>query len=93
MDFGDTRVREVMTPRTDIVWIDVASSLTVLFDLFVESKYSRIPVVRGSIDTVLGIVHVKDTLEAIRAGSPAVARRPDAGGLLRSRRPRRSRSS
>jgi magnesium and cobalt exporter, CNNM family len=68
VDFGDTRVREVMTPRTDVVWIDVASSLTVLADLFVESKYSRIPVVRGSIDTVVGIVHVKDTLQSIRAG-------------------------
>jgi putative hemolysin len=69
VDFGDTRVREVMTPRTDIVWIDVASSLTVLFDLFVESKYSRIPVVRGSIDTVVGVVHVKDALQAIRSGA------------------------
>ncbi|HEY3202278.1 MAG TPA: hemolysin family protein [Thermoanaerobaculia bacterium] len=69
VDFGDTRVREVMTPRTDIVWIDVASSLTVLFDLFVESKYSRIPVVRGSIDTVVGVVHVKDALQSIRAGA------------------------
>jgi CBS domain containing-hemolysin-like protein len=69
VDFGDTRVREVMSPRTDIVYIDVASSLTVLFDLFVESKYSRIPVVRGSIDTVLGVVNVKDTLEALRAGA------------------------
>ena len=69
VDFGDTRVREVMTPRTDVVWIDVAASLTVLFDLFVESKYSRIPVVRGSIDTVLGVVHVKDALQALRAGA------------------------
>jgi putative hemolysin len=69
VDFGDTRVREVMTPRTDVVWIDVGSSLTVLFDLFVESKYSRIPVVRGSIDTVVGIVHVKDCLQALRSGA------------------------
>jgi putative hemolysin len=69
VDFGDTRVREVMTPRTDIVWIDVAASLTVLFDLFVESKYSRIPVVRGSIDTVVGVVHVKDALEVVRSGA------------------------
>ncbi len=84
VDFGDTRVREVMTPRTDVVWIDVASSLTVLFDLFVESKYSRIPVVRGSIDTVLGVVHVKDTLEVLRAGAQRSHRGPDAGGLLRS---------
>ena len=69
VDFGDTRVREVMTPRTDIVWVDVAASLTVLFDLFVETKYSRIPVVRGSIDTVVGLVHVKDALEAVRSGA------------------------
>lgn len=69
VDFGDTRVREVMTARTDVVWIDVAASLTVLFDLFVESKYSRIPVVRGTIDSVVGIVHVKDTLQALRSGA------------------------
>ena len=69
VDFGDTRVREVMTPRTDIVWIDVASTLPELADLFVSSKHSRIPVVRGSIDTVVGIAHVKDTLAALRSGA------------------------
>ena len=68
VDFGDTRVREVMTPRTDILWIDAAASSAALVDLFVTSKYSRLPVVRGSIDTVVGIVHVKDTLAALRAG-------------------------
>lgn len=68
VDFGDTRVREVMTPRTDIVWIDAASSPAKLADLFVTTKYSRIPVVRSSIDTVLGIVNVKDTLESLLAG-------------------------
>ena len=78
VDFGDTRVREVMTPRTDIVWIDVAASLRVLFDLFVESKYSRIPVVRGSIDTVVGVVHVKAALEAIRSGATGAV-----GSLMR----------
>jgi magnesium and cobalt exporter, CNNM family len=78
VDFGDTRVREVMTPRTDVVWIDVAASLRVLFDLFVESKYSRIPVVRGSIDTVVGVVHVKDALEAIRSGATGAV-----GSLMR----------
>jgi CBS domain containing-hemolysin-like protein len=70
VDFGDTRVREVMTPRTDVVWIDVAASPKVLFDLFVESKYSRVPVVRGSIDTVVGIAHVKDFLQSIASGAP-----------------------
>ncbi len=70
VDFGDTRVREVMTPRTDIVWIDAASSPEVLADLFASSKYSRIPVARGSIDRVVGIIHVKDVFEVIRAGQP-----------------------
>ena len=49
--------------------IDAGASLTVLFDLFVESKYSRIPVVRGSIDTVVGVVHaplLDDTYVAVR---------------------------
>jgi CBS domain containing-hemolysin-like protein len=68
VDFGDTRVREAMTPRTDIVWIDAASPPQVLADLFGASKYSRIPVVRGSIDTVAGIAHVKDVFEALRTG-------------------------
>jgi len=68
VDFGDTRVREVMTPRTDIVWIDAASAPQALADLFGSSKYSRIPVVRGSIDTVVGIAHVKDMFEALRTG-------------------------
>ncbi len=67
VDFGDTRVREVMTPRTDIVWIDAAASLEALADLFARSKYSRLPVARGSIDTVVGVVHMKDTFDALHA--------------------------
>jgi putative hemolysin len=74
VDFGDTRVREVMTPRTDIVWVDAAASFEALVDLFTSTKYSRIPVARGSIDRVVGIVHVKDTLASIREGaSPSIA--------------------
>jgi magnesium and cobalt exporter, CNNM family len=74
VDFGDTRVREVMTPRTDIVWIDAAASFVELADILMSTKYSRIPVARGSIDRIVGIVHVKDTLVAIRAGaSPPIS--------------------
>ena len=69
VDFGDTRRARGHDPAHGRRLIDVASSLTVLFDLFVESKYSRIPVVRGSIDTVVGVVHVKDALQAIRSGA------------------------
>lgn len=74
VDFGDTRVREVMTPRTDIAWVDASASFSVLADLFVSTKYSRVPVARGTIDRVVGIVHVKDALASIRGGaSPPIA--------------------
>jgi CBS domain containing-hemolysin-like protein len=69
VDFGDTRVREVMTPRTDIVFIDEAASSEDLADLFMSTKYSRLPVVRGTIDKVVGTVHVKDLFEAMRRQS------------------------
>ncbi len=69
VDFGDTRVREVMTPRTDIVSIEESESVEALADLFVSTKYSRIPVVRGSIDKVVGTVHVKDLFYAMRRGT------------------------
>jgi CBS domain containing-hemolysin-like protein len=70
VDFGDTRVREVMTPRTDIVSIDESATPDALADLFSATKYSRIPVVRGSIDKVAGVVHVKDLFESLRRGGP-----------------------
>jgi putative hemolysin len=78
VDFGDTRVREVMTPRTDIVWIDAAASPETLADLFASSKYSRIPVVRGTVESIAGIVHVKDLFEASRSG-----RLPPIGQIMR----------
>jgi magnesium and cobalt exporter, CNNM family len=69
--FGETMVKEVMTPRTDIVGIDAAATLSLLADLFIESKYSRLPVYRGSLDTVVGVVHVKDAFQAIRGPGEA----------------------
>ena len=69
VDFGDTRVREVMTPRTDVVSIEESESVEALAALFVATKYSRVPVVRGSIDKVVGTVHVKDLFYAMRRGT------------------------
>jgi putative hemolysin len=70
VDFGETMVKEVMTPRTDIVSVEESATLEKLSDLFIESKYSRLPVTRGSVDNVVGIVHVKDVFEAVRRGEP-----------------------
>jgi CBS domain containing-hemolysin-like protein len=70
VDFGETMVKEVMTPRTDIVAAEEKATLESLADLFIESKYSRLPVMRGSVDNVTGIVHVKDVFEAVHRGEP-----------------------
>jgi CBS domain containing-hemolysin-like protein len=64
-DFGDTLVRAVMVPRTDIVSIDAGSSLRRAMSLFLRSGYSRIPVIGDSTDQILGIVYLKDVAAAL----------------------------
>jgi putative hemolysin len=63
IEFGDTRVNEVMTPRTDIVAVAAAATVREVRDLMVESKYSRLPVYREQIDNVEGLVYVRDILQ------------------------------
>ena len=60
VDFGDTLVREVMTPRPDIVAVRTDTTLDELRRVFVEERYSRLPVYEESLDRVLGFVFVKD---------------------------------
>lgn len=70
VDFRDTQVRSVMTPRVDIVAAPVESSLDDLADLFATSAHSRIPLFRGSVDQVVGVLHIRDLLSALRAPEP-----------------------
>ena len=60
VDFTETIVREVMTPRPDIVAIRADASLKDLRELFREQQYSRMPVYRESLDNIVGVVFVKD---------------------------------
>jgi putative hemolysin len=60
VDFGDTLVREVMTPRPDIVAIRSDASVADLRTLLAEEEYSRIPAFEGSLDHIVGFVYVKD---------------------------------
>ena len=60
VDFGDALVREVMTPRPDIVAIREDATIGDLRALFREQEYSRFPVFSGSLDNIAGIVFVKD---------------------------------
>jgi CBS domain containing-hemolysin-like protein len=62
VDFSDTLVREVMTPRPDIVAISDDATLEQLKALFREQEYSRIPVYKESLDNIVGFVFVKDLI-------------------------------
>jgi magnesium and cobalt exporter, CNNM family len=63
LEFGDTRVSEAMTPRPDIVAVSADATVREVRDVMIESKYSRLPVYRGQIDNVEGIIYVRDLLE------------------------------
>jgi putative hemolysin len=63
VEFGDTVVREVMTPRPNIVAIEADDTLEQLRQLVINEQYSRIPVYEGTIDEVVGFVHVRDMFE------------------------------
>lgn len=61
--FGDKTVREVMTPRPNIVAIEENQSLENLRELAIEQQYSRVPVYSGTIDLITGFVHMRDMFE------------------------------
>lgn len=63
MEFGDKRVRDVMTPRPDVVAIQADATVDELRDLVVETKFSRLPVYEKTLDDTLGIVMSRDILE------------------------------
>lgn len=63
VEFGDKTVREVMTPRPDIVAIEMNRQLDELRELAIKEQYSRLPVYEGNIDQVRGFIHVRDMFE------------------------------
>src|SRR5687768_14289602 len=80
IEFGDTSVSEVMTPRPDIVAVEEAATVREARDVILESKYSRLPVYREQIDNVEGMIYVRDLLQCWAEGSENESIRP----LIRS---------
>lgn len=68
--FGEKTVREVMTPRPEIVAIASDKTLEELRELVVKEQYSRIPVFAKSIDEIIGFVHVRDMFEVSEQDRP-----------------------
>ena len=66
--FGDKVAREVMTPRTQIVAIDISSTVDKLLQLIVTERHARIPVYRDDLDNIEGILHERDLLRIWQRG-------------------------
>ncbi len=64
-EFSETTVKEAMIPRTEIVAVQQTCSLEEVAEAFRNTGYSRLPVYRGSLDDIVGIVHVKDVLSVL----------------------------
>ena len=62
VEFRETMVREVMTPRPDIVAIEASATMTELKTLVREQQYSRLPVYNGTLDNIVGFISIKDLI-------------------------------
>jgi putative hemolysin len=68
VEFGDTVVSEVMTPRAQLVAVDEETTILEARDVMVSSKHSRLPVFKGEIDQIEGVLYVRDLIAAWREG-------------------------
>ena len=68
LHFGERNVGDVAVPRADIIAIEESASFDSLVALFAEAGHSRLPVYRESLDTVVGMVHVKDVFAILARG-------------------------
>ncbi|MEA3040416.1 MAG: magnesium and cobalt exporter, family [Sphingomonadales bacterium] len=67
---ADRPIREVMTPRTEVAWIDVDGDEAAIRRKLVEASHNRIPVAEGSVDKLIGVVQARDVVRCLIAGQP-----------------------
>jgi putative hemolysin len=65
-EFDNTAAKEVMTPRTHIVAVNIDATVDEILEIVIEESFSRIPVYENSIDNVIGLLYVKDLFALIR---------------------------
>ncbi len=69
LDFDDTPIYEIITPRVDMVALDIEDDNTKLLNLILKSKYSRLPVYRETPDHIVGILHTTQVLRDLASGA------------------------
>ena len=96
-DFAGREAADVMVPGPDVLWLDAELSLEAALDRVAERPFSRYPVGRGSLDHLIGVIHVRDLVAAARSDpstavgglaqpTPVVPETKDLGALLRELR-------
>lgn len=65
---ADRPIREVMTPRTEVDWLDIEASIEDVHKMLIESPHSRFPVANGSVDEICGVVQARDIVAAQLGG-------------------------
>jgi putative hemolysin len=65
---ADRPVREVMTPRTEVDWIDISASLDEIRQALKHTPHSRLPVADGSVENIVGVIQTRDLLDAMLDG-------------------------
>ncbi len=61
-DFGDSKAKDVMTPRTDMICLEDNISYDQIVSIFKEERFSRLPVYHESVDNIIGVLYVKDII-------------------------------
>jgi CBS domain containing-hemolysin-like protein len=72
LELRDLTAEDVMIPRVDIVAIDIDTSPDELLDVLASKQHHRIPVYRETLDDIIGVIHIKDTLKALANKKPIV---------------------
>jgi CBS domain containing-hemolysin-like protein len=77
LDFDETTAEEILTPRVDVVFINIEDSPEKIKECIIENRYSRIPVFENTTDNIIGILHTRDYLEELANGHE-----PNIGKLI-----------
>ena len=80
LHFGERDAGDVGVPRADIVAVEEGTTFAHLVQIFAEAGHSRLPVYRGELDTIIGMVHIKDVFAILATGAEHPA---DISGLIR----------
>ena len=70
LHFGERDAGDVGVPRADIIAVEEGTTFAHLVQIFAEAGHSRLPVYRGELDTIIGMVHIKDVFNILATGAP-----------------------